>query len=67
MEADMDQFRMEMQEKINDYLDALRETGTVNMFGASPYIAEVFGVTQKEARDYLKRWMDTFAERNKND
>ena len=63
----MDQFRMEMQEKINDYLDALRETGTVNMFGASPYIAEVFGVTQKEARDYLKRWMDTFAERNTND
>lgn len=60
----MDQFRMEMQEKINDYLDALRETGTVNMFGASPYIAEVFGVNQKEARDYLKTWMDTFDDRH---
>jgi len=62
----MDQFRMEMQEKINDYLDALRETGCMNMFGASPYIAEVFGVNQKEARQYLKNWMDTFNERHPN-
>ena len=60
----MDQFRMEMQEKINDYLDALRETGSVNMFGVAPLVAEVFGVERREAKQYLKNWMQTFAERH---
>lgn len=63
----MDQFRMKMQEKINVYLDALREIGAINMFTAAPYIAETFGVTKKEAQQYLKNWMNTFAERNTND
>ena len=63
----MDQFRMEMQQKINVYLDALRKSGSTNMFGAAPYIAETFGVTRKEAQQYLKNWMGTFAERNTND
>ena len=49
----MDKFRMEMQEKINDYLDALRKDGSVNMFGAAPYIAETFGVNKQEAKQYL--------------
>ena len=62
----MDKFRMEMQEKINDYLDALREDGSVNMFGAAPYIAEVFGVNQKEAREYLKNWMKGFDKNQDN-
>ena len=60
----MDQFRMEMQEKINVYLDAVRESGSINMFGAAPYVAETFGVTKKEAQQYLKNWMETFAQRN---
>lgn len=67
MEAGMDQFRMEMQEKINVYLNALRKSGAINMFGAAPYISETFGVNKHEARQYLKNWMDTFAERNTND
>ena len=61
----MDKFRMEMQEKINVYLDAVRETGTINMFGAAPLIAETFGVERREAQQYLKNWMQTFAERHK--
>ena len=60
----MDQFRMEMQEKINVYLNALRESGAINMFSAAPYVAETFGVTKNEAKQYLKNWMDTFADRH---
>ena len=60
----MDQFRMQMQEKINVYLDTLRKSGTVNMFVAAPYIAETFGVTKNEAQQYLKNWMETFADRH---
>ena len=63
----MDKFRMEMQEKINVYLDAVRESGAINMFTAAPYIAETFGVERREAQQYLKNWMQTFAERHKNE
>ena len=62
----MDKFRMEMQEKVNVYLDAVRESGAINMFTASPYIAETFGVTKKEAQQYLKNWMETFDQRHRD-
>ena len=64
MEADMDQFRMQMQEKINVYLNSLRKSGTVNMFTAAPYISETFGVNKEEAKQYLKNWMDSFQEKS---
>lgn len=60
----MNQFRMQMQEKINVYLNSLRKGGTVNMFGAAPYISETFGVNKEEARQYLKNWMDSFQEKS---
>ena len=55
----MDQFRMEMQEKVNIYLNSLRKSGTVNMFSVAPMISETFGVNKQEARQYLKNWMDS--------
>ena len=62
VKADIDKFRMEMQEKINVFLNDLRESGEINMFGAAPYIAEVFGVNKQEARQYLQNWMENFGE-----
>ena len=56
---------MTLQEEVNVFLDNLRETGAINMFVAAPYIAETFDVSKKEARDLLKNWMETFAERHK--
>ena len=53
-----------MQEKVNVYLDRLQKSGVTNMFGAAPYISETFGVSKKEAREYLKVWMDTYEERH---
>jgi hypothetical protein len=55
---------MTLQEKVNVFLDELRESGDLNMFGAAPYVSEAFGVSKYEARDLVKNWMQTFAERN---
>jgi isocitrate dehydrogenase kinase/phosphatase len=55
---------MSLQEQVNDYLDALRDSGATNMFGAAPYLVEEFGVTRHEAKNLLFTWMQTFAERN---
>ena len=56
---------MTLQEEVNVFLNNLRETGAINMFGAATYVAETFDVSKKEARDLLKNWMETFAERHK--
>ena len=47
-----------------DYLDLLRESGAVNMFGARPYLIEEFGLDEETARTYLLYWMRTFGERH---
>jgi hypothetical protein len=56
---------MELQEKVNVFLDKLRESGATNMFGAAPYVSDAFGVSRNEAKDLVKNWMQTFAERHK--
>ena len=53
-----------MQDDVNSFLDHLRESGSINMFGAAPYVAEVFDVSRNEARDLVKNWMETFVERH---
>jgi len=47
-----------------EYLDALRESGVTNMFGAASYVEDEFGTTSSESRDILKYWMKSFADRN---
>lgn len=47
-----------------EYLDELRDSGVTNMFGATPYLEEEFGVSKREARVILKEWMHTFDERH---
>lgn len=39
------------------FLNRLRATGKVNMFGASQYIAEAFDIGGHEARKVLTDWM----------
>ena len=56
---------MTLQEKVNVFLDKLRESGAINMFGAAPYVSDAFGVTKYEARDLVKNWMQTFEERHR--
>jgi hypothetical protein len=39
------------------FLDVLRDSGATNMFGAAPYLVEVYGIDKRKARDILLAWM----------
>jgi|LakMenEpi03Aug12_release.lakeMendotaPanAssembly.Ray.scaffolds.fasta_scaffold3611835_2 hypothetical protein len=56
---------MNDQEVYFDFLDALRRSGQINMFGAPPYLQEVFGLKKHEAREIVVAWMESFSERQK--
>ena len=42
-----------------EYLEELRESGVTNMFGATPYLQDQFGISQYEAREILGKWMES--------
>jgi hypothetical protein len=46
------------------FLDQLRESGATNMFGAAPYLVEMYGLSKADARAVLTHWMETFGERH---
>lgn len=48
------------------FLDELRESGQVNMFGAASYIVDEFDVTTPQSRETLSYWMQTFNDRHPN-
>lgn len=47
-----------------EFLDNLRESGAINMFGAGTYVQEAFGLDRWEAKDLVIEWMETFATRH---
>lgn len=51
-------------EEYFDFLDDLRESGVTNMFGATPYLIEEFGVDRPTARKILAEWIYSFSERH---
>ncbi len=48
------------QNEVNIFLNALRESGKTNMFGAGPYIQKKFNITKYDAQRFLVKWMETF-------
>jgi hypothetical protein len=40
-----------------NFLEDLRGSGATNMFGAAPYLTDVFGLDRQVARDILLEWM----------
>ena len=42
------------------FLLNLRDSGVVNMFGASPYLEEHFDFDREEANEWLTKWMRSF-------
>ena len=50
----------EQEKKIFDYLNNLRVSGIVNMWGASPYVAMEFEIEESEARKATGKWMKNF-------
>jgi len=51
------------KELMFEYLDELRESGEVNMFGSGTYLQSAFGLSRHEAKDVVMEWMKTFGER----
>lgn len=48
------------------FLNQLRYSGETNMFGATPYLQEEFGISRTEARDILTEWMEWAQEDESN-
>lgn len=48
------------------FLDELRESGIVNMYGSAPYLAEEFDLEESFARQVVSFWMKSFSERHAN-
>ena len=46
-----------------DFLNALRDSGVTNMFGAGAYLQREFGITRQKAKTILLEWMKSFNDR----
>ena len=42
------------------FLVKLRNSGATNMYGATPYLQEFFGLGRKDAGKILGNWMESF-------
>ena len=51
---------MPTESEVFAYLNALRESGQINMFHAPAVLVEAFGFTRMEAMDLFLAWTDTF-------
>lgn len=50
-------------EEYYKFLEALRRTGVVNMFGSGPYVMEAFpNLCKKEVDDIFKSWAANYDE-----
>lgn len=43
-----------------EYLNDLRDSGSINMMGAHLVLMDEFGLTRHEARAIVLTWIDTF-------
>ena len=50
---------MQMNEDHEALLDAIRESGIMNMVGATPVLMAHFDLSQQDARAVLAEWMDS--------
>lgn len=50
----------EREKEIFTYLNDLRDSGITNMYGSSPYLVEMYGLSKKEAREHLLLWSKNF-------
>ena len=50
------------EKQVLNYLNGLRISGITNMFGARPYIIEMFEMDRTEAGRLLALWMQNFNE-----
>jgi hypothetical protein len=51
--------KVELEEAF-EYLEELRDSGITNMYGAAPYLAAEFSITNSDAREILSKWMESY-------
>jgi len=49
-----------LSQSYKQFLDDLRESGSINMFGAPAVLQQEFGLTRHQAIDIVKTWMKEF-------
>lgn len=57
---------MKDQEVYFTFLDSIRETGKINMFAATPYLQEVYGLGRNEAKEVVLAWMESFSSQKRS-
>jgi hypothetical protein len=55
------------QEEMFVWLDNLRESGIVNMFGSAPMLQEAFNLSKAHAKMTVLKWMQTYGDRHPKD
>jgi len=53
-----------MKQEHKEYLDELRASGEINMFGAGAYLEGYFHLSRKKAVEILQEWMKGFTSEN---
>ena len=56
-----------VRELVYEFLDELRESGAVNMFGASSDLQDEFGFDNATCRSLLSDWMNQYEEKSWED
>lgn len=51
----------EIKPEAFEFLEQLRSSGQVNMWGAAPYVAEEFEIDIKMARNLFTEWTKSFS------
>tara|TARA_E500000318_G_scaffold34466_2_gene33763 strand:+ start:2390 stop:2620 length:231 start_codon:yes stop_codon:yes gene_type:complete len=46
--------------EVHEFLNELRDSGEVNMFGATKDLMDEFDMDKREARGHLMTWMNNF-------
>ena len=66
-ENDMENLDDKDKDEMFVYLDELRESGDINMYGACPHLAAEFDLDEQTAESVLMEWMEIFGYRHKGE
>ena len=53
--------KLDCQDQVFAFLNMLRDSGKVNMFGAGPYVQEAFDFSRHQAKQYVLAWMKSYS------
>ena len=53
--------KLDCQDQVFAFLNMLRDSGKVNMFGAGPYVQETFDFNRHQAKQYVLAWMKSYS------